>query len=115
MSAYGASKLAAASVVEFLQAENPKIKTFNVSPGVVKSDMSEKASSLGMVANDSPELAANLAVWLASQESDFLNGRFIWANWDMEQLVKEKEKVIANPSLFKLTLEGWSNSFAVLK
>ncbi len=115
VSGYGASKLAGASVVEFLQAENPDLKAFSVSPGVVQSDMADKARSLNFEPTDSPELMANLAVWLASSESDFLKGRFLWANWDVEELVKAKEKLASAPGLLRLTLEGWSSGFAELK
>ncbi|KAG0652293.1 Short chain dehydrogenase andI [Hyphodiscus hymeniophilus] len=115
MSGYGTSKLAAASVVEFLQAENPHLKAFNVSPGVVESDMSNKASNPNFPAVDSPDLMGHLAVWLASPESDFLKGRFIWANWDIGELIKAQDKIDAAPSLLRLTLEGWSDNFAALK
>ena len=115
VSGYGASKLAGASVVEFLQAENPDLKAFSVSPGIVQSDMAVKASNPNFEATDSPELMANLAVWLASAESDFLKGRFLWANWDMAELVKAKEKIAGAPGLLRLTLEGWSGGFSELK
>lgn len=32
------------------------------------------------------ELAGNFAVWAASPEARFLHGRFVWANWDVEEL-----------------------------
>ncbi|KAK1249388.1 hypothetical protein MKX07_002904 [Trichoderma sp. CBMAI-0711] len=115
MSGYVSSKLAAASVVEFLQAENPNIKAFNVSPGIVKSDMADKANMPHLPPQDSPELMANFAVWLAGPESDFLSGRFLWANWDVEELVAAKDKIEANPGLLHLTLEGWWNNFSSLK
>lgn len=114
-SGYAVSKLAAASVVEFLQAENPDLKAFSVSPGIVQSDMAVKANNPNLEATDSPELMANLAVWLASAESDFLKGRFLWANWDVEELMKAKDKIVGAPGLLRLTLEGWSNGFAKLK
>ncbi|PTB66820.1 NAD(P)-binding protein [Trichoderma citrinoviride] len=113
MSGYVSSKLATASVVEFLQAENPNIKAFNVSPGIVKSEMADKANL--MPPQDSPELMANMAVWLAGPESDFLSGRFLWANWDVEELVAAKDKIEANPGALHLTLEGWWSNFASLK
>ncbi|KAL7792067.1 hypothetical protein V8C37DRAFT_136213 [Trichoderma ceciliae] len=115
MSGYASSKLATASVVEFLQAENPNIKAFNVSPGVVQSEMSEKANTPGFPTTDSPELMAHFAVWLAGPNSDFLNGRFLWANWDVEELIAAKDKLAANPGQLRLTLEGWSSNFAKLK
>jgi NAD(P)-dependent dehydrogenase (short-subunit alcohol dehydrogenase family) len=115
MSSYVASKLAAAQVVQFLQSENPAIKAFNVSPGIVESDMSTKANMPHLPAQDSPLLMAHLAVWLAGPDSEFLKGKFLWANWDIETLVKEKEKINANPALFTLALEGWNDGFAALK
>ncbi|RFU78518.1 hypothetical protein TARUN_3765 [Trichoderma arundinaceum] len=115
MSGYVSSKLATASVVEFLQAENPNIKAFNVSPGVVHSEMSEKASRPEFPTTDSPELMANFAVWLAGPDSDFLSGRFLWANWDVEELIAAKDKIAANPGHLRLTLGGWWGNFAELK
>jgi NAD(P)-dependent dehydrogenase (short-subunit alcohol dehydrogenase family) len=115
MSGYGASKLASASLIEYLQAENPKLKAFNVHPGIIKSDMNEKAAQDHLQPTDSPELVAHFAVWLAGPESEFLKGRYLWANWDVEELVKAKDKITATPELFHLTLEGWSNNFAALK
>lgn len=115
MSGYVSSKLATASVVEFLQSENPNIKAFNVSPGIVKSDMADKANMPHLPPQDSPELMAHMAVWLAGPASDFLSGRFLWANWDVEELVAAKDKIEANPGLLHLSLEGWWNDFAALK
>ncbi|KAL6904143.1 hypothetical protein GGI43DRAFT_399708 [Trichoderma evansii] len=119
MSGYLTSKIATASVVEFLQAENPNIKAFNVSPGMVKSDMSVKASVKANVkefpATDSPELMANFAVWLAGPDSDFLNGRFLWANWDVEELVAAKDKIAANPEQLRIIFGGWQENYAKLK
>ncbi|EHK18071.1 uncharacterized protein TRIVIDRAFT_159950 [Trichoderma virens Gv29-8] len=115
MSGYVSSKMATASVVEFLQVENPNIKAFNVSPGTVQSEMSVKANAPQYPPTDSPELMANFAVWLASPESDFLAGRFLWANWDVEGLIAAKEKIAANPGQLQLALEGWWSNFAALK
>ncbi|KAH8802614.1 hypothetical protein F5884DRAFT_823773 [Xylogone sp. PMI_703] len=102
-SAYGVSKLAAASILEFIQAENPIIKAFNISPGVVQSEINDKAENRSMTAMDSPEMSANLRVWLAGPDSDFL---------------KVREKIVANLSLLRLTLGGlggWEDGFAKLK
>lgn len=34
-------------------------------------------------------LPAHFAVWLASPEADFLHGRFLWAHWDVEQMIQD--------------------------
>ena|ERR1700761_3102503 len=86
-----------------------------LSPSIVESDMNTKATQAYLQRTDSPELVAHLAVWLAGPDSDFLKGRYLWANWDLEELMNAKDKITANPTLLHLTLDGWSNNFAALK
>lgn len=31
-------------------------------------------------------------MWLASPEADFLHGKFVCANWDVEELMSRKEE-----------------------
>lgn len=55
------------------------------------------------------ELPANAMVWLCSPEADFLRGRTIWANWDVNEL-KEKSKEWKDTdvaSSLKSGLVGW--------
>ena len=33
------------------------------------------------------QLPAHFAVWLASPEADFLHGRFVWAHWDVDEMI----------------------------
>ena len=49
-------------------------------------------------------------MWLASSGSDidFLRGRFVWANWDVEELVARKDEVIEK-DLLNVRLLGWAN------
>ncbi|PTB39292.1 hypothetical protein M441DRAFT_28448 [Trichoderma asperellum CBS 433.97] len=115
MSGYLTSKIATASVVEFLQAENPNIKAFNVSPGMVPSEMSAKARATQFIPTDSPELMGDFAVWLAGPDSDFLNGRFLWANWDVQELITLKDKIAANPEQLRILFGGWQENYAKLK
>ncbi|KAM0522523.1 hypothetical protein ACHAPE_002114 [Trichoderma viride] len=115
MSGYLTSKIATASVVEFFQAEYPDIRAFNVSPGMVQTDMSAKSNVKGYAFDDSPSLMANFAVWLAGPDSDFLNGRFVWANWDVEELIAAKDKIAANPEQLRVIVGGWQEGYAKLK
>ena len=32
-------------------------------------------------------------VWLASPEADFLNGKLIWADWDVEELMARADEI----------------------
>jgi hypothetical protein len=46
------------------------------------------------------ELVGNFAVWLASPEASFLDGKYVWGNWDVDEL-----KAMAN----QITADGSSN------
>jgi hypothetical protein len=48
-------------------------------------------------------LAGNLMVWLASPAANFLKGKFIWANWDVDEL-KERAAEIEGSRLLQLDL-----------
>lgn len=39
------------------------------------------------------ELSGQFAVWLATPEAGFLKNKFVWVNWDAEELVKRKEEI----------------------
>lgn len=61
------------------------------------------------VCNDTPELPAAFAVWLSSPEADFLRGRFVFSNWDVDEL-KQMDKdgeFERNEALFQFNLVGW--------
>lgn len=51
-------------------------------------------------------LPANFYVWLASEEATFLKGKFLWANWDVDELKGMKEQ-IEKGDLFTMGLVGW--------
>jgi hypothetical protein len=52
------------------------------------------------------ELPASFIVWAVSPEAEFLKGKFVWANWDVDELVAKKEELISSPQL-TLGLIGW--------
>ena len=52
------------------------------------------------------DLPASFCVWLASGESDFLKGRFVWANWDVNEM-KAKAEEIVGKDLLTMRLTGW--------
>jgi hypothetical protein len=46
------------------------------------------------------ELAAGTVLYLASERSEYLRGRFIIGNWDMEELEQRKDEIVEK-NLFK--------------
>jgi NAD(P)-dependent dehydrogenase (short-subunit alcohol dehydrogenase family) len=102
-SAYSSSKLAAAKFIEDAQAEHPEFKFFNIHPGVVDTEMARKGT---FTAQDDVQLPASFSVWLASPKSNPLKGKFIWANWDVEELLARQEE-INSKNLLTTGLKGW--------
>ncbi|KAJ0123730.1 Short chain dehydrogenase andI [Diaporthe amygdali] len=107
-SAYASSKLGAARFVETLQLENPGLKFYNVHPGVVGTNMLTKSGleSTG-VPIDEPDLAGHFVTWLVSPEGEFLKGKYLWGNWDVDELKARKEELSA-PRKLVTGLVGWA-------
>ena len=110
-SAYRASKSAATKVFEYFSHENPRLFVLQVHPDLILgTTMSEKfgksAVDSGLVPDDI-ELSGDFAVWAVSKEARFLNRRFSWANWDVEELQVDKKIIEANSSKFTVGLSGW--------
>lgn len=131
VSAYGTSKLAAAKVIEYLGFENPHVRVHIVHPGSIDTEMSKKAAAAGlslpfedgMVSLSIPllslvlkaqvliicvavELPASFVVWITSPEAEFLKGKFVWDNWDIEELLAKKYEIQSSLDL-TLGLVGW--------
>lgn len=51
-------------------------------------------------------LPASFSLWLASPEAKFLNGKYLWANWDVDEL-KTRAKEIEAGQEFNIQLVGW--------
>lgn len=51
------------------------------------------------------ELPGQFAVWLASPEAKFLRSKFVWANWDVKELLARKNE-IRETKLLNLILDG---------
>jgi hypothetical protein len=51
-------------------------------------------------------LPASFIVWLASPEARFLKGKFVWANWDIDEL-RAQAKNIEETAYLSVGLVGW--------
>ncbi|KAI4952342.1 hypothetical protein J4E91_002811 [Alternaria rosae] len=106
-SGYAVSKLAAARLMEYFAFENPQVRVHNIHPGVIQTDMYQKSSEGGLDFQfDDIELPASFAVWIVSPEAEFLSGKFVWSNWDVDEL-KAKKKQLQSSQDLTLGLLGW--------
>ncbi|KAM7182737.1 putative short chain dehydrogenase reductase [Rhypophila sp. PSN 637] len=85
---YAATRAALVRVTDYLQKENPGMTVISVHPGWVTTD----------------------DVTLPGQFSaEFLKGKFVWSNWDVDELIQKADK-IKNSPLMTLLLDGSDNN-----
>ncbi|PGH15218.1 hypothetical protein AJ79_02583 [Helicocarpus griseus UAMH5409] len=86
---------------------NPEISFFHVQPGVVKTALETEAGGIEALGyQDNVNLPASFHVWLASPEARFLKNKFVWANWDVDEL-KAQAKEIETSTKLSIGLVGY--------
>ncbi|MCJ1485125.1 hypothetical protein MMC06_005298 [Schaereria dolodes] len=106
VASYCTSKNAFARVIDHIEMENPWLRVHNVHPGIFKTDLAADFEPPPELLEDI-ELGGDFSVWICSPEAEFLKGRFVWAEWDVDEM-RAKEKQIQNdPGLLNLGLGGW--------
>ncbi|KAJ5153499.1 uncharacterized protein N7482_009977 [Penicillium canariense] len=93
MSSYSPAKIAICRFTDYLATENPNITSVSLDPGLVPTDMGHSVPYLAGYLHDTPELSGCVAVWLASGDKAFLSGRYIAANWNVEELEARKKEI----------------------
>ena len=51
------------------------------------------------------DLPGQFCVWLASAEADFLRGRFVWASWDVDEMVARRGEFERDQGLGRIGLK----------
>ncbi|KAK4252122.1 hypothetical protein C7999DRAFT_27364 [Corynascus novoguineensis] len=106
-SAYSTAKMAVVRLWDSLGSANPELSVFHIQPGVVDTDMNREVGGIKAVGyEDHVSLPATFMAWLASPEARFLKGKFLWANWDVDEL-KARRDELESSTLLKITLGGW--------
>ncbi|KAL7904127.1 NAD(P)-binding protein [Trichoderma velutinum] len=107
--ANASSKAAFASLVQNLADELPASQTQIVSyhPGAV---LTEGARSQGYDENtipwDNASLPGDFAVWLATDSAKFLHGKFVWSNWDVDELLDRQSEITKDAGMLRIGLQG---------
>lgn len=107
---YSLSKFAATRIMEHVHEAHKDngICAYALQPGGVKSDLSEQApegKGWEKFLTTSPEMAGGFSVWLTSERRPWLSGRYVDARWDVEELLKRKEEIVAKDLLkFRMVL-----------
>ncbi|KAL6411902.1 hypothetical protein AUP68_04281 [Ilyonectria robusta] len=98
---YAATKAATLKMFDYFASENPDIHVVSIQPGIIATEINPNITT----GFDTVELPAEFLVWLASEEAAFLKGKFVWANWDAQELMARAEE-IQSSMLLRVTLSG---------
>lgn len=102
-SSYSLSKLVQIQIQRFVGIENPNIVAVSLHPASVLTLLTKPA--FVRFSLDTHELAGGAAVWLATEQAKFMNGRYFGANWSVDDLM-EREKEIVEGGLLLEELKG---------
>ena len=56
------------------------------------------------------KLPAHFILWAASREATFAKGRFLWCNWDVNELMKLSSKIADDPFFSISGVLSWRES-----
>jgi len=118
----GPSRMAMTRVLQELANHVPasEMRILTVHPGLTFTDASvehgNNENSLPYsLPYDNINLPGNFFVWAATDEAEFLHGRFVWANWDVDELIGMKDKIEKDLGFLRVGLQGIaSESFKTL-
>ncbi|KAL7934396.1 cellulase signal transduction associated dehydrogenase [Trichoderma chlorosporum] len=99
MGAYVSSKMAAVKLLQCFAAENQQVRLHNVHPGFLDTAMSTQLSKTTKLPYDFDDISlpSDFLVWVASPEADFLDGKLVFACWDVEELKSRKKEIVGGP------------------
>ena len=103
---YGSSKAAGVQVMQNFasQYRDSGVRVFSFHPGSYYTAGVAANIPKDMVQWEDIQLPAHFARWLAGPESGFLHGRFLWANWDVDELIAMKERMESDASFLTIGL-----------
>jgi len=101
-SAYQTTKLALLRFTELLMSEYGEkgLLAIAVHPGAIATDMAAiMPQELMHVLVDSPEVAAHTIVWLVRERREWLAGRYVSCQWDVDELTAKKQEIVDGDKL----------------
>ena len=106
-SGYQSGKLALLRFGEFLNTDyaDEGVISFGIHPGGIPTELAKcMPESMHHVLGDTAELAGDGIVWLTAERREWLRGRYVSCNWDMQEFL-DKRAAIENGDLLKVRLD----------
>ncbi|VDC07548.1 unnamed protein product [Peniophora sp. CBMAI 1063] len=96
---YSISKHTINRFVEILALDYPELTIYSVHPGVIPTDgaleFQERMGIKGtVIMPDTVELPAATFLWLTSRNAEILNGRYVQATWELNEVVAKKDEIV---------------------
>ncbi|KAJ5273935.1 Short-chain dehydrogenase/reductase SDR [Penicillium angulare] len=93
---YNISKLAVNRLAEHIHDSYAKdgILTHAIHPGCIRDTDGHSSSRWHDIMVDDISLPGAFCVWLTQERRDWLSGRYLSANWDVEKLIEDKEQIV---------------------
>ncbi|KAK7424147.1 hypothetical protein QQZ08_008753 [Neonectria magnoliae] len=107
---YSATKNSATLLLQLaakdIAATDMQVVSFN--PGLYYTDFVSSAFEKDAAPWDDIKLPGDFAVWAASDEAQFLHGRFVWALWDVDELKAGpvRERIDKEDTFLKVGVHG---------
>ena len=103
-SGYQTAKFALLRFTEFVQAEygdgEDGVVAIAVHPGGVATELGlTMPEAMHGFLVDTPQLAGDTLAWLTAEKRDWLGGRYVSVNWDMDELESRKGEVVEGDKL----------------
>ncbi|KAI1612564.1 putative oxidoreductase ucpA [Exophiala viscosa] len=101
-SAYMGSKFALMRLSEFVASEyaDKGVNCMSLHPGGVDTGIAKDLGPMVQAAmTDTAELCAGFAVWLTKGQRTWLNGRYVAATWDVDELEDKKDAILDGDKL----------------
>jgi NAD(P)-dependent dehydrogenase (short-subunit alcohol dehydrogenase family) len=99
---YQTTKHAINRLCEFVNVDHGEegVKCFAVHPGGVLTVLAKNMpKELHANLVDEPDLAAGFIVWLCSGQADWAKGRYLSSNWDIDELMQLKDRIVEDDLL----------------
>jgi NAD(P)-dependent dehydrogenase (short-subunit alcohol dehydrogenase family) len=90
---YSLSKLVQIQMQRFVAVENPNITAVSLHPGTILTGITKP--QFVKFSKDSFALAGGVAVWLATEQAKFMNGRYMGVNWSVAELMERKDEIVS--------------------
>jgi NAD(P)-dependent dehydrogenase (short-subunit alcohol dehydrogenase family) len=100
---YGMCKLLELQMQRYVAALNPNVLATALHPGSIPTNIT--APAFVRLSKDTFELAGGTALWLATEEAHFMNGRYMSVNWSVRELAERQEEIIKD-NLLIMELKG---------